>query len=352
MKKSKKRLISWFMILVLSLATALPVNAVTLYESDGVSYDEGYIFLGESHVYMMAEAMGGFTDMQGNVIGLDGVRFHYRADDSLSVNEEGYPNTFTMSGNLFYVFEGWGMGDERSTQISKEYIYSDGKGKRGRGVEKIHGIMDGNPNIRHWNIIAYQGAAIDFNDETIGDYYVKSYQNWINYEFPEADCYFLSMSTMTKAYRGQKYRNRVNDALAAAFPGKYLDYMDFFLARYPQGMLDPQEKPDTLHWSATTYIELATDVIRNIQQRRGILLQQDVAAGESVTDVQAVFYTNDKTVIYAEPSLNSNIILPFCEAGLPIQVTGIMSNGFLRVCVSPDGTQSYVPGTGLSVVKE
>ena len=64
--------------------------------------------------------------------------------------------------------------------------------------------------------------------------------------------------------------------------------------------------------------------------------------------VQAVLYTNDRTVIYAQPSLESSVILPICEAGIPIQVTGITSNGFFRVCVSPDGTDSYIAGEGLA----
>lgn len=340
-----------FTVCLLFLAVAVtdmrPVNAVTLYETDKLLYEEGYIFLGESHVFLMAKAMGEFTDEQGNVMGLNDVRFHYRADASLSVDESGNPNTFTMSGNLFFVYEGWGMGDERSAQISKNYVYSDGAGNRGREVEKIHEIMNLNPNIRHWNIIAYQGAAA-VSEKGVGDYYVKSYRNWIQYEFPEADCYFLSMSTMTKCYRGMKTKNDINDALAKAFPERYLDYMDFFQERYPQGMADPTQKSDTLHWNSTTYIELASDIIRNIQQKRANAERQATPVQEAVTDVQALLYTNDSTVIYAEPSLEGGVMLKSCDAGIPMLVTGITANGFYRVCVDADTAVAYIAGTGLS----
>lgn len=69
-----------------------------------------------------------------------------------------------------------------------------------------------------------------------------------------------------------------------------------------------------------------------------------------MTEVQTVFCTNEQTVIYAQPSLNSSIILASCETGLPVQVTGITDNGFFRVCVSTDGSESYVAGDGLTPI--
>ena len=354
-KKRILRLVSCFLTLVLSLALVLPVNAVTIYENDGNSYDEGYIFLGESHVFIMARAMGGFTDAQGNVIGMDGVRYHYCADQSMSTDPYGNPNTFTMSGNLFFVYEGWGEPEDGKTQTGKEYIYSDGKGNKGRGVEKIHEIINGNPNIAHWNIISYQGAAAVFSaNADIGSYYVKSYQNWIDYEFPEADCYFLSMSTMTKCYRRVKFKDDINDALEKSFPQQYLNYMDFFSARYPQGMFDPAEKTDTLHWNNTTYIELTTDVIQKIQQKRGINVQQNTIAKHDVIRKEEIRYTNNLTVVYMQPELGEAVQLmpvleacaPMFETGLPIQVTDVTDNGFYQIVL--DGATYYVPEIGLS----
>ncbi|MDE7323309.1 MAG: hypothetical protein K2N73_11435 [Lachnospiraceae bacterium] len=56
-----------------------------------------------------------------------------------------------------------------------------------------------------------------------------------------------------------------------------------------------------------------------------------------------------KGYIYAEPSLESSLILESCDAGIPMLVTGITPNGFFRVRVDSDGTLAYIAGTGLSV---
>lgn len=52
-----------------------------------------------------------------------------------------------MKGNLFFVFEGNNGGVDDVRQTSQQYIYSDGKGKQGRGVQKIHEIINTNPTI-------------------------------------------------------------------------------------------------------------------------------------------------------------------------------------------------------------
>ena len=52
-----------------------------------------------------------------------------------------------MKGNLFFVFEGNNGGVDDVRQTSQQYIYSDGKGKQGRGVKKIHEIINTNPTI-------------------------------------------------------------------------------------------------------------------------------------------------------------------------------------------------------------
>lgn len=72
----------------------------------------------------------------------------------------------------------------------------------------------------------------------------------------------------------------------------------------------------------------------------------DVAAAEfTVTAAEAVLYTNDNTVILSDAD-DSTIVLPEVAAGLPIQVTGITSNGYFQI--SLDGQTFYIHGIGLS----
>lgn len=75
----------------------------------------------------------------------------------------------------------------------------------------------------------------------------------------------------------------------------------------------------------------------------GVLAQ---AAEFTVTETNAVLFSTDQAVLYADADLNSPVILP-AEAfpdNAPIQVTGITSNGFFRVNV---GAEYYVYGNGL-----
>ncbi len=70
------------------------------------------------------------------------------------------------------------------------------------------------------------------------------------------------------------------------------------------------------------------------------------AAQFSVTQAQAVLFTNENTVIRADADENSTVILSQVESGLPIQVTGVTSNGYFRIAL--DGQTYYVQGIGLS----
>lgn len=332
--KIQRTIIIGITALVLLFQSVLPVRAMTVYESDGTYHREGYIFVGECHSAIAATAVG----LNPEVLGED-ISFTHQWDSSREVTEGGDADTFTMKGNLYFVFEGGGIEDaERQTH--REYIYSDGAGTRGRAVEKIHEIIDINSNIVHWNIISMHGAAeARFGTKEVADYYVNSYRNWIEYEFPQADCYFLSIATMTKYYRATPDRAIFNDTLAAAFPDRFLDYTDFYASRYPQRMID------TIHWDNETYIDLILDVIGKVDQRNQ---EKRIEVEYTVEEMQAVLYANDTTVIYEQPALESAVILSTCEPGTPIQVTGITSNGFFRVCISPDGTESFVEGAGLS----
>lgn len=242
------------------------VKAETIYESDGIPYEEGYIIIGESHIVLAAHAFAEVGGEKGIIPGLDNVVYHFRADDSLSKTEDGLPNTFTMRGNLFFVFEGNRQIDGE-TQYHNHYIYSNGKGIRGIGVEKIHQIMDSNPNIAHWNIISFHGAVSAVEGVTMGRYYARSYRNWISNEFPKADLFIMSHSTMTKYYKGRQTQAEAFDEMLKKRMGnRWIDCSEFFQSKYPDGMLDPNQKPDTIHWSYDTYVELFTKVIKSIQE--------------------------------------------------------------------------------------
>lgn len=332
------------LIIMITFCGGITAHAATLYRSDGMPHDEGYIFIGESHMHVAAFAMK--QDAMGNIPGLNDVNYFITADSSIISNDSGGPGTFTMTGNLFFVFEGTDVTAELQKQISKEYIYSDGAGKRGGAVEKIHTIMETNPNIAHWNIISFHGAnSALYGGQPVADYYVASYRNWINYEFPEADCYFLPQSTMTKNFKifGRGDKEALNKSLAKAFPDHYIDLMPFFWEHYPHGLMDPKQKSDLVHWSADTYYEMVSMIIKQIQEKRGAAASSQTF---SVTEAQAVLYTNDTTVIYTQPNVHSETLVPDCAAGLPIQVTGVTDNGFFRIDLA--GTSGYILGSGLT----
>lgn len=67
------------------------------------------------------------------------------------------------------------------------------------------------------------------------------------------------------------------------------------------------------------------------------------AAEFSVTDSKAVLYSNDNTKVYRTPDENSGVVTTIAS-GLPVDVTGITSNGWFRI--SLNGAY-YVPGYGL-----
>lgn len=63
----------------------------------------------------------------------------------------------------------------------------------------------------------------------------------------------------------------------------------------------------------------------------------------TVTEKNAVLYSNDNTKVYAKPDINSNVVTTIAK-DLPVKVTGITSNGWFRINLN--GTY-YVPGYGL-----
>lgn len=79
-----RHVVSCVMCCVLAMVPLLQAKAVTLYESDWTYHKEGYIFVGESHVYLSAAVMNSITDAEGYVEGLDDVRYFYRNDKSIS----------------------------------------------------------------------------------------------------------------------------------------------------------------------------------------------------------------------------------------------------------------------------
>lgn len=74
-------------------------------------------------------------------------------------------------------------------------------------------------------------------------------------------------------------------------------------------------------------------------------------AENSITETDAVLYSNAETVVYAEADLNSGIVLDKVAFpdNAPVHVTGITSNGFFRINLN--GTY-YVAGNGLQNVVE
>lgn len=72
------------------------------------------------------------------------------------------------------------------------------------------------------------------------------------------------------------------------------------------------------------------------------------AASYSVTAAEAVLYTNDNTVILSDAD-DTAVVLPEVAADLPIQVTGITSNGYFQIAL--DGQTFYIHGIGLSAAR-
>lgn len=75
-----------------------------------------------------------------------------------------------------------------------------------------------------------------------------------------------------------------------------------------------------------------------------VSMLEAAAAEYTVTDAEAVLYTNDNTVILSDAD-DSAVVLPEVAADLPIQVTGVTSNGYFRICL--DGQTYYIHGIGL-----
>lgn len=77
-------------------------------------------------------------------------------------------------------------------------------------------------------------------------------------------------------------------------------------------------------------------------------VMETAAAAYSVTAAEAVLYTNDNTVILSDAD-DTAVVLPEVAADLPIQVTGITSNGYFQIAL--DGQTFYIHGIGLSAAK-
>lgn len=78
----------------------------------------------------------------------------------------------------------------------------------------------------------------------------------------------------------------------------------------------------------------------------GVMLLGTTAFAAEVTPTNAILFSNEETVVYAEADLASAVILPDLQTGLPIQVTGITDNGFFQVSI---GEIFYIPGYGLDM---
>lgn len=347
MSRMIQSLLAW--IVILSIMPSITSNAAAQCVSDGMMHEEGYIVIGSSHAVLAGYDMVDVTDENHKVIGLEDVYYSKVPITEVAFTGNGkyMEKDYEMSGNLFFVCEGLHI-DKDNHQATKEYIYSDGKGNCGEGVQAIHKVIDANPNIKHWNIISYQGSAqAALGRQDIADYYVQSYKNWISYEFPEADCYFLSHPLISKMYRGKRNLDLFDRTLAQAFPDQFMDYTEYYKERYPSGMRDPSEKGDSVHWNADTYVGLIKDVIQKIQAKRAEYHESQKPV--ETTPVNLVLYTNENTVIKKAPRVNAQIILASCEQGLPIQVTGITDTGFYEISLG--GEIYYIEASGLSGIE-
>lgn len=75
------------------------------------------------------------------------------------------------------------------------------------------------------------------------------------------------------------------------------------------------------------------------------------AAEVTVKETNAVLYSTEQAVLYADADLNSDVVLPseIFPDNIPIQVTGITNNGFFRVNL---GEVYYVYSNGLQQSEE
>lgn len=77
-----------------------------------------------------------------------------------------------------------------------------------------------------------------------------------------------------------------------------------------------------------------------------MLMGMTVCAEEyTVTDTDAVLWTNGSTVVQVDASAEAAVALPPMEIGTPVHITGVTSNGYWRVEI--DGATYYIVGPGL-----
>lgn len=86
---------------------------------------------------------------------------------------------------------------------------------------------------------------------------------------------------------------------------------------------------------------IATSFIPTIDRNQDV--SKVYAVEFTVTESKAVLYSNDKTKVYKQPDISSGVVTTIAK-DIPVNVTGITSNGWFRV--SLNGTY-YVPGDGL-----
>ena len=72
---------------------------------------------------------------------------------------------------------------------------------------------------------------------------------------------------------------------------------------------------------------LLVAVIAATSAQGNFSLQKIYAAEFTVTESKAVLYSNDKTRVYKQPDINSGVVTVIAK-DLPVDVTGITSNGF------------------------
>lgn len=70
-----------------------------------------------------------------------------------------------------------------------------------------------------------------------------------------------------------------------------------------------------------------------------------LAAEYTVTDTDAVLWTNGNTVVQSDARTDAPVALPPMEIGTPVHITGVTSNGYWRVEI--DGATYFIVSEGL-----
>lgn len=283
--------------LSVTILTTMQVEASTAYVSDNKPYQEGYIFVGDTQLMYMALNVYNTSWARRNFFSLS---------KATSVENGAYK--FTMTGNVFFVFEG-ATPAEIAAQDDASYIYSDGHGNRGQGVEKIRAIMASNTNIAHWNIISMHGSVACKGGVEAAKQYIQNYYCWAVAEFPGSNILIVSQPECSDYYADSRENVAAfNNLIKTSYPYNYLDFTQYYNSCYPKGMTD------SYLWNAETYSMLFLNIMNmfsgNKEPNPNEYAPNEIGfiiLGESHCGVLALshsYFAGDNTIASAVPKEN------------------------------------------------